>query len=87
MYTTEAAPDELATVPSVTSEVTFTVNAVANASAEMPEAFMVPVGAGPDDRPPLVVSVTLAGDHVTSPGPAGAKVSRTTFVPVVPPNW
>ena len=87
MYTTEAAPDELATMPAVTSEVTLTVNGVANASAEMPEALMVPVGAGPDDLPPLVVSVTLGGAQVTSAGPAGTKVSRTRFVPVAPPNW
>ena len=87
MYTTEAAPDELATVPAATSEVTFTVNPAVNASVDMPEAFMVPAGAGPDDRPPLVVSVTLGGDHVTSAGPAGTNVSRTTFVPAVPPNW
>jgi hypothetical protein len=67
---------------------TFTLNVAANAAAEMPEvALMLPVGAGPDDRAPPVVSFTLGANHVTPAGSAGTKVTSTAFVPVIPPNW
>jgi streptogramin lyase len=87
VYTTDTAPDEVATAPNETEELMLTLNAAANAAAEMPAvAFAPPVGSAPDEVPPDTDSVWLAGDQVTPLGPAGAKTTSTVFVLAVP-NW
>jgi hypothetical protein len=61
VYTTDTAPDEVATVPRVTEELMFTLKGAAKAAAEMPPvAVTVPVGTAPDDWPPVTVKVRLA---------------------------
>jgi hypothetical protein len=86
VYTTWTAPDEVATEPAETAELTFTLNDAAKAAAEMPPvALTPPVAIAPDDSLPVTLSVTLADDHVTPAGPPGANVTWTTFAG--PPNW
>jgi len=76
VYVTWTAPEDVATVPCVTTEVMFTLKAAANAAAEIPEAAVaLPVGTAPDDCPPVIVSVVLGGAHVTPAGPVGVKVT------------
>jgi len=86
-YATVTAPDDVATVPCVTRELTATLKAAAYAAAEMPpDALAVPVGTAPEDWPPVTVKVRLAGDHVTPGGPPGTKVTITVFGPGLLPN-
>jgi hypothetical protein len=87
VYTTETAPDEVATVPCVTEELMFTLNAAAKAALLTPPvALEPPVTIAPEDGPPVTVNVWLAGDHVTPPGPAGTNTTFTEFGPGFEPN-
>jgi hypothetical protein len=54
-------------------------------AAEMPvTALELPDGSGPDDGPPVSVSVTLGLDHVTPDGAALTKVTWMVLVAVDP---
>lgn len=88
VYVTVTAPDEVATVPWLTDELTFTLNGAAKlVPVTPPVALAVPVGSEPDDGPPTTVKVVVDGDHVTPVGPAGVKTTGTMFGPGLLPNW
>jgi len=87
VYTTDTAPDEVATAPVMIAELTLTLYAEAKAALLTPAvALAVLVGSAPEDPAPITIKVVLEGDHVTPAGPAGAKVTFTTCA-ACNPNW